>query len=177
MLEQSICITNIWLTWKWGQKGRAWWLLSKRKIMPTHCCIPLLLKKGYLIEDGMKRSYFIFPSCNLQMKKKWLQTIRRGERKHFKVTKHTKVCSLHFRKSDIVTDEHSVCVCATQWVLMGVCTGVCRESTQYYKKCQIKHTSPLCERYCAVPWNNCVLCWRMVASFVEKNTEGYLLKY
>ena len=40
--------------------------------MPTRCCVALCPKKRYLNEDGTKRSYSIFPSCDLQMKKKCL---------------------------------------------------------------------------------------------------------
>ena len=34
--------------------------------------------------------------------KKWLHVIRREEGKYFKATEHTKVCTLHFTKSDNV---------------------------------------------------------------------------
>ena len=56
--------------------------------MPTHCCVPECMKKGYREDDGTKVSYFKFPTENA-MKKKWLHALRRDEGKHFKVTENT----------------------------------------------------------------------------------------
>ena len=57
-------------------------------------------KKGYRDENGVKVSFFKFPTENPQ-KKKWLHAIRREEGKHFKVAKFTKICSRHFREGEI----------------------------------------------------------------------------
>ena len=70
--------------------------------MPTHCCVSGFSKKGYRNTDGTKTSFFKFAIDNLRMKKKSPHAMRRDEGKHFKVTQHTKVCSLHFRQGDIV---------------------------------------------------------------------------
>lgn len=68
--------------------------------MPTHCCVPECKKKGYRDENGVKVSFFKFPTENPE-KKKWLHAIRREEGKFFKVTKFTKICSRHFREGEI----------------------------------------------------------------------------
>ena len=65
--------------------------------IPTHCCVPECIKKGYREEDGSKVSYFQFPIKKM-LKKKWIQAIRRDEGKDFKISESTKVCSRHFRK-------------------------------------------------------------------------------
>ena len=70
--------------------------------VPTHCCVSGCSEKSYRNTDGTKRSFFKFAIDKLKMKKKWLHVIRRDEGKYFKVTQHTKVCSLHFRQGDIV---------------------------------------------------------------------------
>ncbi|XP_078377811.1 uncharacterized protein LOC144660965 [Oculina patagonica] len=68
--------------------------------MPTHCCVPECIKKGYRAADGTKVCYLKFPIEN-PLKKKWLHAIRREEGKFFTVTENTKVCSRHFREGDI----------------------------------------------------------------------------
>ena len=68
--------------------------------MPTHCCVPGCVKKGYSDEDGNKVSYFIFP-VEKGLRKKWIHAIRRDEGKDFQIKPTTKVCSRHFRENDI----------------------------------------------------------------------------
>ena len=69
--------------------------------MPTHCCVPECTKKGCRDENGNKISYFKFPIDDPQLKRKWLHVIRIDEGKYIKVTEATKVCSRHFRPSDM----------------------------------------------------------------------------
>ena len=68
--------------------------------MPTHCCVPGCVKKGYSDEDGNKVSYIIFP-VEKGLRKKWIHAIRRDEGKDFQIKPTTKVCSRHFRENDI----------------------------------------------------------------------------
>ena len=68
--------------------------------MPSHCCVPQCLTRGYRDNDGEKISFYSFPSEAL-LKKKWIHAIRRDEGKHFEVTKSTLVCSRHFRENDV----------------------------------------------------------------------------
>ena len=68
--------------------------------MPTHCCVPECTKKGYREDDGSKVSYFVFPK-EKTLRKKWIHAIRREEGKHFKISESTKVCSRHFRETDL----------------------------------------------------------------------------
>lgn len=75
-----------------------------REKMPQNCCVPECKKKVY-VEDGEKISYFKFPDQvkERDMFMKWIAAIRRDVGEHFKVTKHTKVCSRHFKPEEIVT--------------------------------------------------------------------------
>lgn len=68
--------------------------------MPSHCCVYNCTKKGYRDEEGNKISYFKFP-LEKRLKEKWKHAIRREEGPNFKITSATKVCSRHFRSSDI----------------------------------------------------------------------------
>ena len=68
--------------------------------MPTHCCVPECTKKGYREDDGSEVSYFVFPK-EKTLRKKWIHAIRREEGKHFKISESTKVCSRHFRETDL----------------------------------------------------------------------------
>ena len=70
--------------------------------MPTNGRVPECTKKGYRAEDGTKISFFKFPH-DIGLRKKWLHAIRRDEGKFFQITKYTKVCSRHFRESDLTT--------------------------------------------------------------------------
>ena len=68
--------------------------------MPMNCCVPECTKKVYRDESGEKISFFKFPTKKSE-KKRWLHAIRREEGKYFRVTKHTKVCSRHFRTGNL----------------------------------------------------------------------------
>lgn len=57
--------------------------------MPTHCCVPGYIKKGYKYNNGLKVSYFTFPKDKI-LRKQWTHAIRREEGKHFHITGHTK---------------------------------------------------------------------------------------
>ena len=67
--------------------------------MPTHCCVPECIKKGYRDEFESKISYFKFPNDST-LRRQWLHAIRRDEGKYFTVNEWTKVCSRHFCESD-----------------------------------------------------------------------------
>jgi len=68
--------------------------------MPSFCCVPECNEKGYKDEKNEKISYFNFPTDKTR-RKQWLHAIRGDERKDFRVTENTKVCSRHFRSSDL----------------------------------------------------------------------------
>ena len=73
--------------------------------MPTHCCVPLCKKAGPRIVDGRAVSFHRFPSKekNEQLHLKWCSAIRCGDvGKSFRISKYTKVCSLHFKDSDFI---------------------------------------------------------------------------
>ncbi|XP_035223029.1 THAP domain-containing protein 6-like [Stegodyphus dumicola] len=61
--------------------------------MPGRCCVPLC-KGNY--PTGPKVSVFSFPK-NEDLKREWLSAI---QRKDFSPKKSSKVCELHFKKSD-----------------------------------------------------------------------------
>ena len=69
-------------------------------IMPSFCCVPECNQKGYKDEKDEKISYFNFPTDKTR-RKQWLHAIRRDEGKDFRVTEKSKVCSRHFRSSDL----------------------------------------------------------------------------
>ena len=61
------------------------------------CCVPGC-KSGFYRKNGWQNSLFRFPK-DKQMRVKWLNKIKR---KDFKITKHSRVCSLHFIADYIV---------------------------------------------------------------------------
>ena len=62
--------------------------------------MPECNQKGYKDEKNDKISYFNFPT-DKTTRKQWLHAIRRDVGKDFRVTEKTKVCSQHFRSSDL----------------------------------------------------------------------------
>lgn len=62
--------------------------------------MPECNQKGYKDEKNDKISYFNFPTAKTR-RKQWLHAIRRDVGKDFRVTEKTKVCSRHFRSSDL----------------------------------------------------------------------------
>lgn len=68
--------------------------------MPLHCCVPRCTRKGYRTDEGEKISYFQFPKLG-DLKQKWIHTIRRDEGSEFTISKHTRVCSRHFKLEDL----------------------------------------------------------------------------
>lgn len=68
--------------------------------MPSYCCVPKCSQFGYLDVHGGHVSFFNFPKDAI-LRKKWIHAIRRDEGKNFTIVKSTKVCSLHFRPSDL----------------------------------------------------------------------------
>ena len=73
--------------------------------MPSFYCVPECNQKGYKDEKNERISYFNFPTDKTR-RKKWLHAIRRDEGKDFRVTETTKVCSRHFRSSDLKKSLH-----------------------------------------------------------------------
>ena len=71
---------------------------SRYAVMPQNCCVPECKKKVY-VENGVKISFHTFPE-ERKLFMKWIVAIRRDIGKHFHVTKHTRVCSRHFKPSD-----------------------------------------------------------------------------
>lgn len=71
--------------------------------MPHNCCVFECTKAGHRIVDGQPVSYHKFPDeKNKKLRAEWLRAIRRDVGKYFKLTEHTKICSLHFRESDFI---------------------------------------------------------------------------
>ena len=68
--------------------------------MPLNCCVPQCTKKGYRTSSGDKISYFGFPKRS-DLSKKWILAIRRDPGKEFQITELTKVCSRHFKETDL----------------------------------------------------------------------------
>ncbi|RXM34923.1 THAP domain-containing protein 2 [Acipenser ruthenus] len=60
-----------------------------------HCCVPFCSTSS---RYNSSVNFHSFP-VNEELKKKWLNNIRREQ---FTATKHTKVCSRHFVKSDVL---------------------------------------------------------------------------
>ena len=68
--------------------------------MPSHCCVPECTQRGYQSNDGGKVSFFNFPKALIK-RKQWIHAIRRDEGKEFQINEKTKVCSLHFKSTDL----------------------------------------------------------------------------
>ena len=62
--------------------------------------MPECNQKGYKDGKDEKMSYFNFPTDKTR-RKPWLRAVRRDEGKDLRVTEKTKVCSRHFRSSDL----------------------------------------------------------------------------
>ena len=65
-----------------------------------NCCVPLCNQRGTVDPNGKRVSFFNFPK-DPNLRAQWLQRIRRDVGTKFKLTEITKVCSLHFRESEI----------------------------------------------------------------------------
>ncbi|XP_064479207.1 uncharacterized protein LOC135392423 [Ornithodoros turicata] len=74
--------------------------------MPYHCCVPVCRQRGYVDEHGQKVSFHRFPEDS-QVRKLWIVAIKRDPGKHFQITKNTKVCSLHFKEDDFLSNVAS----------------------------------------------------------------------
>ena len=68
--------------------------------MPSHCCVPECTQRGYQSNDGEKVSFFNFTKALIK-RKQWIHAIRRDEGKEFQINEKTKVCSLHFKSTDL----------------------------------------------------------------------------
>ena len=68
--------------------------------MPLYCCVPKCTQKRYTNTSGEKVSFFTFPNDQVRRKQR-IHAIRREEGKNFTITDKTKVCSLHFRPSNL----------------------------------------------------------------------------
>ncbi|XP_077861527.1 THAP domain-containing protein 1-like, partial [Saccoglossus kowalevskii] len=75
--------------------------------MVHNCCVPECPKAGYRIQDGRKVSFHKIPSRE-QIRLKWIHAIKRDPGKHFTISKHTKVCSLHFHEDDFTVDQFPI---------------------------------------------------------------------
>ena len=65
-----------------------------------NCCVPLCNQRGTIDANGKRVGFFNF-SKDPNLRGQWLQKIRRDVGTKFKLTEITKVCSLHFRESEI----------------------------------------------------------------------------
>ena len=65
-----------------------------------YCCVPLCNQRGTVDANGKRVGFFNFPK-DPNLRAQWLQKIRRDVGTKFKLTEITKVCSLHFRESEI----------------------------------------------------------------------------
>ena len=62
-----------------------------------HCCVPLCTQSG---PKGEQIGFFKFPDEE-EMKKRWIHAIRRDVGRFFRISGASKVCSLHFKLSEI----------------------------------------------------------------------------
>ena len=67
-----------------------------------YCCVPLCNQKENVGPQGNRVGFFSFPTDET-FRKQWLLNIRRDVGPNFSITKHTRVCLLHFRKEEIKT--------------------------------------------------------------------------
>ena len=65
-----------------------------------HCCVPLCTQRGRVGPKGEQIGFFKFPD-EKEMKKRWIHAIRRDVGRLFRISGASKVCSLHFKLSDI----------------------------------------------------------------------------
>ena len=68
----------------------------------VYCCVPLCNQRGRVDPRGNRVGFFTFPK-DPNIRKQWLQKIRRDVGPNFSLTKDTKICSLHFREEEIKT--------------------------------------------------------------------------
>ena len=65
-----------------------------------YCCVPGCTQKGTVDPEGNRVGFFGLPN-DQKLRQQWLVKIRRDVGPHFKPSRTTKVCSLHFYESDI----------------------------------------------------------------------------
>ena len=65
-----------------------------------NCCVPLCNQRGTVDANRKRVGFFNFPK-DPNLRAQWLQKIRRDIGTKLKLTEITKVCSLHFRESEI----------------------------------------------------------------------------
>ena len=65
-----------------------------------HCCVPLCTQKRRVGPKGEQIGFFKFPDEE-KMKKRSIHSIRRDVGRFFRISGALKVCSLHFKLSDI----------------------------------------------------------------------------
>ena len=82
---------------KRGKGGIVRNMASKSNI---HCCVPLCTQRGRVGPKGEQIGFFKFPDEE-EMKKRWIHAIRRDVGRLFRISGASKVCSLHFKLSDI----------------------------------------------------------------------------
>ena len=68
------------------------------------CCVPHCTVTGYVVEGEEKVTFHALPKQE-KLLKTWIVKIKRDEGTHFQITKHTKICSRHFQKSDFFTTQ------------------------------------------------------------------------
>jgi len=82
--------------------NRLYIVLSYNPVMVNKCAA-YGCESGYSgntdVQDGVKVSFHAYPLSNNELCEKW---IRANPRKDFVPTKHSKLCSLHFKPSDFI---------------------------------------------------------------------------
>ena len=68
----------------------------------VYCSGPLCNQTGRVDPQGNRVGFFTFPKDS-NIRKQWLQKIRRDVGPNFSLTKDTKICSLHFCGEEIKT--------------------------------------------------------------------------
>ena len=66
----------------------------------VHCCVPLCTQRGRVGPKGGQVGFFKFPDEE-EMKKRWIHAIPGDVGRFFRISGASKVCSLHFKLSDI----------------------------------------------------------------------------
>ncbi|XP_014781727.1 THAP domain-containing protein 2 isoform X1 [Octopus bimaculoides] len=70
----------------------------KQANMAHHCCVPMCKNDARYDHDKIL-SFHSFPKDE-KLRKEWTSKIKRDEGPLFRIRKHTKVCSAHFRPDD-----------------------------------------------------------------------------
>ena len=65
----------------------------------TSCCVPLCTQSTYEVIQGVKITFHMLPKDKAKLKI-WLVKMKVDREPHFKVTRQTRICSMHFNEED-----------------------------------------------------------------------------